>query len=169
MSTAVTVSVSEYLESVYRPDCEYIDGELRERNLGEFEHSNCQMYISNYLYERRKQWGIIVLPEQRVQVKSTRYRVPDITVIAGPRPSTPILMEPPFLCVEILSREDRAGDLQERIDDYLSFGVPHVWVVNPLTLRAYHHTLDGMREAKDGILRTTNPDIAVPLLEREQA
>jgi Uma2 family endonuclease len=54
-------------------------------------------------------------------------------------------------------------DMQERIDDYLTFGVPHVWVVNPRTRRAYLYTTDGMREAKDGILRTTDPDIEVPM------
>ena len=31
----VTVPLSEYIENVYHPDCEYIDGELRERNAGE--------------------------------------------------------------------------------------------------------------------------------------
>jgi Uma2 family endonuclease len=58
-------------------------------------------------------------------------------------------------------------DVQERIDDYLAFGVPHVWVVNPRKRRAFHYTADGIREAKDGILRSTNPDIAVPILELE--
>ncbi len=36
---ARNVPISEYLDSVYRPDCEYIDGEVRERNLGELEPS----------------------------------------------------------------------------------------------------------------------------------
>ncbi len=165
MSTIVTVPLSEYLDSVYHPDCEYIDGELRERNVGEVEHSRQQMLISRYLSNREEQWGIVVLPEQRVQVKATRYRVPDITVVLGALPATPILQEPPFLCIEILSRGDRVDDMQDKIDDYLAFGVPHVWVVNPRKSRAFHYTSDGMHEAKDGILRTMNPDIVVPILE----
>ena len=168
MSTAVTIPLSEYLDSVYRPDREYIDGELLERNLGELDHSRLQMLLSHYLCSREKQWGIVVLPEQRVQVKATRYRVPDITVVVGPLPSTPILLEPPFLCIEILARDDSMNDMQDRIDDYLTFGVPHVWVVNPRKSRAFHYTPDGMREAKDGVLRTEDPEIVVPILELER-
>ena len=33
MATAPTLSVTEYLDTSYRPDREYIDGDLRERNL----------------------------------------------------------------------------------------------------------------------------------------
>ena len=35
MATAILIPVSEYLASVYRPDCDYIEGELVERNVGE--------------------------------------------------------------------------------------------------------------------------------------
>lgn len=34
----VHVSVAEYLASSYRPDCDYVDGVIEERNLGEKEH-----------------------------------------------------------------------------------------------------------------------------------
>jgi hypothetical protein len=63
MATATLVSVSEYLQTSYRPDCEYIDGEVRERNMGELDHSRLQMLLSRYLSNREVQWGIIVLPE----------------------------------------------------------------------------------------------------------
>ena len=38
----VRVSVEEYLASSYRPDCDYIDGEVQERKLGEKEHAAIQ-------------------------------------------------------------------------------------------------------------------------------
>jgi Uma2 family endonuclease len=165
MATATIVALSEYLDTSYRPDREYIDGEILERNVGESDHSRLQALLIGYLVNRESQWGIVVMPEQRVQVKSTRYRVPDITVVAGPLPPTPILHEPPFLCIEILSRGDSVYEMQDRIDDYLTFGVPHVWVLNPRTRRAFLYTPDGMREPKDGILRTQNPDIEVPIAD----
>ena len=56
-------------------------------------------------------------------------------------------------------------DMQERIDDYLSFGVENVWVVHPRTRRGFLYTAEGIREAKDGVLRSANPDIEVPLAE----
>jgi Uma2 family endonuclease len=125
------------------------------------------MLMSGYLHSRKKEWGIRVLPEQRVQVTATSFRVPDITVVLGGLPTVPILREPPFLCIEILSRDDSMADMQERIEDYLAFGVAHVWVVNPKKLRAFYCTADGMREAKDGVLRTENPEITVPILQLE--
>jgi Uma2 family endonuclease len=167
MSTSVSVPLSEYLETCYRPDCDYIDGEVRERSVGELDHSRMQMLLSRYLSNRERQWDIFVVPEQRVQVSAKRYRVPDITVMRASLAKTPIIREPPFICIEILSKGDSLDYTQERIDDYLAFGVPHVWVVNPGKLRGFHYTAEGMKEAKDGILTTSNPDIAVPLRELE--
>jgi Uma2 family endonuclease len=111
------VALSEYLETSYRPDCEYIDGELLERNLGEIDHSRLQCLLSCWLYSREAECGIVVLPWLRMQVNATRIRVPDITVVARPLPKTRILREPPFLCIEILSRDDSVYQLQDRIDD----------------------------------------------------
>jgi Uma2 family endonuclease len=161
------VPLSEYLETGYRPDCEYIDGELRERQVGETDHSRLQMLVSRYLSNRETQWGIIVLPEQRVQVTATRYRVPDIVVVLGALPTEQILREPPFLCVEILSKDDRMEDMLERIGDYLAMGVKHVWVLNPRSRQGFVYTPAEMREAKDGVLRTADPEIAVPMAALE--
>lgn len=162
MSTTTLVSLDEYLETSYRPDKDYLEGELLERNVGEFEHARLQMLLSRYLSNREKEWGILVVPEQRVQVKARRFRIPDITVLLGP-PSGPIITEPPFLCVEILSPRDRIREMQERIDDYLNFGVRYVWIIDPKTRRAYIYTADGVYEAKDGVLRTEQPEISVRL------
>lgn len=167
MSTVVAVSLRQYLETSYRPDCEYLDGELLERNVGEWDHSRLQTLLSRFLLNREKQWGILVVVEQRVQVKATRFRVPDIAVLTGPPPAGPIIQQPPFLCIEILSPSDRIGEMQDRIDDYLSFGVHYVWLIHPRTRRAFAYTTEGVREIKDGVLCTTAPEICVPLANLE--
>jgi len=164
MSTTLAVPVSEYLETSYRPDCEYIDGELLERNVGEWDHSRLQALVSRYLGNREKESGTFVVVEQRVQVKPTRFRVPDISVVMRP-PEGGIIKEPPFLCVEILSPRDRMQEMQERIDDYIAFGVPFVWLIHPKTRRAFVYTAEGVRELKDGVLCTEDPEIRVPLAE----
>ncbi|MBI3666390.1 MAG: Uma2 family endonuclease [Acidobacteria bacterium] len=163
MRAAALTSVQEYLTTSYRPDCEYIEGVLLERNLGEYEHSRLQMLLIMYFGSREKQWGIRVVPEQRVQVKPNRFRVPDVRVVKADAPIEPIFTRPPFLCVEILSKDDRMGEMQERIDDYLAFGVPTVWLLDPRTKRAYVFTPGEMHEVKDGILRSSDLAITVPL------
>jgi hypothetical protein len=69
------VTVQEYLAASFDPDRDYVDGELQERNLGEQPHSLTQTSLGAFLFNRRAQWGIRVLTEQRVQVSPTRFRV----------------------------------------------------------------------------------------------
>ena len=165
MESRTLISVEEYLRTSYRPDCDYVDGEVVERNLGERDHSSTQKALILYLGNREAQWGIQVFPEQRVQVSPARYRVPDICVVLG-KPAEQIFTAPPFLCIEVLSPEDRMSRVRERVDDYLAMGVPHVWVLDPAGRCAYQITpAEGWREVKDGVLRTGAPDIEAPLAE----
>ena len=164
MATAVAVPLAEYLSTMYHPDCDYLDGDLLKRNVGEWDHSRLQMLVSSYLHRREKELGILVTVEQRLQVKPTRFRIPDIIVLTSAPPG-PIVDRPPFLCIELLSPSDRMAEMQARIDDYLSFGVRYVWVIDPQSRRAFVYTASGMHEVKDGELRTEGPDLHVPLFE----
>ena len=55
--------------------------------------------------------------------------------------------------------------VQDRIDDYLKFGVLYVWVIDPRNRRAWIYDFEGSREMKDGVLRTENPALAIPLAD----
>jgi hypothetical protein len=68
------VSVEEYLHTLYRPDCDYVDGALEERNVGEVTHAMAQQDLVAYLRERRALWNMWALREVRVQVLPIRYR-----------------------------------------------------------------------------------------------
>ena len=163
MPTGTLISVEAYLATSYRPDCDYVDGQVLERNVGERDHGRLQLLLGAYFLARQKQWGTYAIVEQRVQVKPNRYRIPDVCVVLGTPPEQ-ILTEPPFLCVEVLSPDDRMSRVKERIDDYLAMGVPHVWVLDPQKREAYSVTpATGLREVKDGILKTENPVFEVPL------
>src|SRR5712691_1442382 len=165
MSTKTLISVEEYLATSYRPDCDYVDGRVEERNLGEWDHSSLQTRVAAYFFARRKEWGISVVVEQRVQVKPTRFRIPDVCVVLGD-PGEQILTKPPFICIEVLSPEDRMSRIEERIDDYLAMGVAYVWLLDPAARRAYAATAaDGLREVKGGVLKTENPALEVQLDE----
>lgn len=163
MAAATQIPVEEYLRTSYRPDCDYVDGEVRERNLGERDHSRPQMRLILFLGAREKEWHIVVMPEQRVQVKPHRFRIPDVCVVREDDPDEPIVHAAPLICIEILSKDDTFKSVTERLDDYLAMGVPNVWVIEPHTRRGYHYTAAGFLEATDGILRAANSEIAVPL------
>jgi Uma2 family endonuclease len=131
--------------------------------MGELEHGGLQGLIINWLMNRRKQLGIHVFLGVRTQVTATRFRVPDIAVTIK-KPSGRILREPPLLCIEILSTEDRVGRAEEKIDDYLNFGVPYVWVIDPQRQCAWIYTHGGKRQQVT-ILTTENPPIELPIAD----
>ena len=166
MSTLpATISVEEYVRTIYEPDCDYVDGELIERNVGEKDHGKAQQEVLFSLRQRRRELGIFVIQEQRLRISKTRYRIPDVCVVLGSEPDEQVFTQPPFLCIETLSPDDRMTRMQERIADYLSFGVRYVWVIDPRTRRAWIYTPGHMQEAADGFLRTENPGIVMPLDE----
>lgn len=165
MSSATLVSIQEYLAACYRPDREYVDGEIQERNLGEQPHSRAQILLAAFLVLREAQWGIRALTEQRVQVSATRFRVPDICVLQASASRDAIVQEAPILCVEILSYEDRVSRLNEKLRDYFQMGVRYVWVLDPEAKRGFCYTPGEMHEVLDGVLRTQNPNIEVPLAD----
>jgi Uma2 family endonuclease len=137
MATSTTVPLSEYLRTTYRPDCEWIDGGVRERNMGELPHSSVQAFLTAFFMVRKREFGIRVYPELRLQVSVERYRVPDVMVMRASDPVDEIVRTPPMLCIEILSRDDSMSEMQERIDDYLAMGVEVVWVVDPRRRKAF--------------------------------
>jgi Uma2 family endonuclease len=161
MASSTLVSLGEYLETVYEPDCEYVEGELLERNMGETEHAGLQTALASWLFIRRQQWGLHVFAECRVLVAPGRYRIPDIAVTKQKARGS-VLLEPPFLCIEILSPDDRASRLEDKIDDYFRFGVAHIWVIDPQRRSAWSYTREGKREAV-AVLTTQDPLIEVTI------
>src|SRR5208282_6240906 len=110
MASRTLVSVEEYLRTSYRPDCDYVDGEIVERNLGELDHSDLQTEISAYFRTRLRNRGVFAYVEQRVQVSPTRFRIPDVCVLTS-KPAEQIFRTPPFIVIEILSKDDRPSQM----------------------------------------------------------
>ncbi len=165
MPTGTLISVEQYLATSYRPDCDYVDGRIEERNLGELDPSSLQTAVAIYFGSRQKQLGITVVVEQRVQVSPTRFRIPDVCVVLG-EPDGQIFRQPPFICIEILSKDDRMTEMQQPINDYLAMGVSYVWVLDPSGPQVYIATpVAGLHEFKGDILRTENPVLELPLAE----
>jgi Uma2 family endonuclease len=165
MVPTTLVSVEEYLTTDYSPDCDYVDGVVEERNVGQQKHAIVQTLIAGFLLRLRQALGALVLVEQRIKASPTHYRVPDVCVVLGADPDEAVITTAPFLCVEVLSPDDRMVRMREKIGDYLRMGVRYVWVVDPYSRTAWTYSSEGSFEARDGVLRTKDPDIVMPLSE----
>ncbi len=165
MASSVLVPLSEYLRTTYRPDCDYIDGEVRERNVGEQPHAHLQGIIAGIFRENRKPWGVRALTEQRVQVSTQRYRIPDICVIRNTDPKDHIISFAPLVCVEILSKDDTLSELQHRVNDYVAMGVKNIWAIDPWERLAYYASSHGFEQPRDGVLRIEGAPITISLAD----
>ena len=163
MGATAFVSVEEYLTTSYRPDCDYVNGEVLERNFGRKDHSRLQGQALFWFMMREQSLGLAAFPEQRLRVGPRRFRVPDICVYQRPEPDEQIFTRPPYICIEILSPEDRLARVQERLDDYLAMGVVNVWLLDPETKGGWWITAEGHFEALDRILRTRDGKVEMPI------
>ena len=164
MAASTQISVEEYLKTVYRPDRDYVDGVVKERNLGERDHSWIQASFVTFFRVRSKETGLIAWPDWRFQVRATRYRVPDVVVTQG-KPSGRILTDIPVLCIEILSPEDRFSRVNERIGEYLNFGVPVVWLVDPEDKLIWIYRSSGMEQAFGPSIKLDGTSIEISFSE----
>jgi len=164
MSTKVLMDVEEYLHTSFEPDCEYLDGGIVERNMGEIAHADVQIILASWLRRLRHTLGIRALTEIRIQINPRRYRVADIAVWRNDdigRTGIPKL--PPYLVIEILSPDDRMVRFQPKIQEYLSIGVEWVWVVDPQEKAALCFSRPQPQGFVCTVLHSENPNIGIPL------
>jgi Uma2 family endonuclease len=162
MASSVLVPVSEYLATAYRPDCDYVDGQVQERNLGELDHSDLKRQLILLLANAK---GIRVNPELRVQVSANRFRVPDLCVISADAPREQVMRFPPLLCIEILTPEDTLSRMVERVHDFLNMGVRQVWIFDPRLRSAMVCEGMAMVEHTSGQLVLPGTEVTVELAE----
>jgi len=160
MATTQT-SLEEYLRTDYEPDCDYVDGELEERNLGEQEHSLTQAFLIKWLAKHEDDWKVEACPEIRLRILPGRVRVADIAVLPITRTFEAVLTMPPIAIVEVLSPEDRVSRYQQRLDDYRVMGVPNIWVVDPMRRKAYDCS-QGSWQSIDKLVIVNTP-VEIPL------
>ncbi len=132
MATQVQISMEEYLNSSYRPDWGYIDGELLERNVGKWEHARVQFRLAMWFGNHEAEWGVMGSTEWRTRVAQTRVRIPDL-VLVEPGGQTDVLERPPVLMVEVLSPKDTYSAMKKRVADYQNMGVKAIWISDPET------------------------------------
>ncbi len=158
-------TVREYLRTSWSPDREFVDGRIEERNLGEKEHSIIQRYLTFLFMLKRAEWRVEVFPELRTQTESRRFRVPDVLVIRGEEKFERYITRPPLIAIEILSPEDSLRAMQAKAAEYSSFGVEHVWIIDPEPRIAYSYSEARLEELHSGDLVVPGTPIRVALSE----
>jgi len=151
-STPTTlVSVEEYLARTEKPNAEYEDGVVSPKPMPSFSHSELEYSATRLLREQ----GAIALPELtvRVSTRPMKFLVPDVAVVR--RIEGDYLTEPAILCIEILSPEQRLGEMLAECEQYHAWGVPYCWVIDPgkRTAWEYHKDLEPVKVAPNGTLR----------------
>lgn len=135
MATATMIPLDQYLNTSYRPDREYIDGEIVERNMGQWEHARIQALLAIWFGIHELEWKIQTATEWRTKVSDSRIRIPDVVLVPfGSQPN--VLADPPLLIIEILSPDDTYSDTQKRAADYQRMGVETIWIIDPETRTA---------------------------------
>jgi Uma2 family endonuclease len=163
------LTVKEYLASSFEVDCDYVDGRIEERNLGEFDHARIQSLFDRWFGDHEEGWDVVAVVEQRVQVSATRFRVPDLCVMRREAPVEQIVHTAPLICIEILSPEDTLSRFGVKVDDYLRMGVEHVWVIDPASRTGWECTDGAWTRPVDGRFSVPGTEIFVSLPEMFRA
>ena len=139
--------------------CEVVDGVLLMPPSPMGEHQWLDLEIATWLkiFVTREGLGIVVPAPYDVLIRREplRVRQPDVMVVNAEltgisRPADLVgrafLESPPLLVVEVLSPSNTRRDVEERLADYRSIGVPECWLA-----RFSARTVEVLRLSGDGV------------------
>ena len=75
--------VEEYLHTSFDgADCEYLEGEIVERNTGQIQHARIHAWLAYLLQLASDEARLVVLMSIRIRINERRYRVADLAAVA---------------------------------------------------------------------------------------
>jgi len=74
----------------------------------------------------------------------------DAPLPGGKRPKSAIATVVPDLAVEVLSPDDRPGEVRDKVGDWLGAGARLVWTIDPERRSAAAYTADGLVSLLNG-------------------
>ncbi len=161
-----TMTLEEYLHTSFQPDCDFVDGQVEERTLGETKHGLLQMELGFWFRSRRAEWKIRVIPELRTLVSKTRVRIPDITVAYDDAAmSERVRATAPLIAIEVLSPEDSLPRVVSRLSDFWLMGIQNIWLLDPEERAAFTYTDAGLKLVTAGRIDVPNTPIYLDLDE----
>lgn len=159
------LTAEEFLALPEDPDSErmLIGGRVIDAPVGHRSWIECvvESHIVHCLFEwRRTQASLtyrIASGAAGCRLRNTPDSVVGIDVAVFARNAAPqqddkttLFMRPPVLAVEILSPSDVLEHVQEKVSDYLTAGVPLVWIVDPHFRTVVVHRPDAAPEMFTG-------------------
>ncbi|MGD0281175.1 MAG: Uma2 family endonuclease [Dissulfurispiraceae bacterium] len=153
MTTLLEKKIFTYddINSLPEGNYEIIDGERRDMTPTGFGHGYFESIIAELLRKHLGSGGYVAVGEVGVVISRNpfRLRAADVVYISKTKyPERPagMLELPPELIVEIVSDDNTAKYINDKVKDYLSIGVDRVVLVDPYTetVTVYQH---GRKEA----------------------
>ncbi|NJO84480.1 MAG: Uma2 family endonuclease [Blastochloris sp.] len=150
-----TISDEEFIEILRRTNrFEVVDGAVVEAKGMGF----IQVYVAGTIYRLLFDFvqanslgfvmtdGLIYVLERDREAGTRRTRMPDASFVRAGRLPADYDWNDPFrardLAIEVVSENDPAPELTQRIDDFLTYGSEQVWVIYP-ELRQLHQFVRG--------------------------
>ena len=151
--TTANVVTAEELLYLNLPDkqTELVRGKLIVREPPGYQHGLVALEIARLIanHARDHDLGIAVAAETGFKLfsKPDTVRAADAAFIGRDRapdpPPTGYLALAPDLAIEVVSPNDRAGEVQGKVSDWLTAGSRLVWVIDPVRRRAVVYRADG--------------------------
>jgi Uma2 family endonuclease len=148
----VRYTEDELLRAQSEGGVEFVDGELVEKPVS-IDSARIEVRIATLLSSDAAKFATAEvftssMGYQCFPGEPRKFRKPDVSVVrserlAGLDPQTGLIPFAPDLAVEVLSPDDLAYDIGEKIEDYLANGFPLIWVVQPNTRTVTVYRGDG--------------------------
>ncbi len=160
MTTATTISVEEYLRTSYDGlDREYRDGEVIERGMPTNEHSLAQGNLIYFFTFHRNRLRLYPRPELRLRLSVKLIRIPDVCLFKDAPPTESVPTSPPYIAIEILSPDDKMTQVIEKLDEYATWGVTHIWFVDLFHKKLFTYAKRELHEVPQ--FQLTDPNFTV--------
>lgn len=156
---------------------ELVRGRLIVREPAGFQHGHVAglLYHAIGQHVRANQLGLVLAAETGFILASDpdTVRAPDVAFVRAERVPDPLprgfAAFPPDLAVEVLSPDDRPGEVLAKVADWISAGTRLVWVIDPVRRRGRVYRADGSESqvSADGTLLGEDvlPGLEQPLAE----
>lgn len=131
MASKTLMTAEQYLAARFEREPEFVHGELLEKSLPNKTHGRIQARLC-FLLDRAG-YGCT---EVRMRIAEDVYCLPDFALFEH-EPEGEVPHTPPLLIVEIQSPDDRVGDVERKLEQYRTWGVAHIWFIEPELKKLY--------------------------------